>query len=186
MKSGIRYYHGGVPGLSVGDYILPNGETGNWEAHAQLVPHHVQEQVVNMRAEAGYSRHQVYITTDLMVAMAWASMYVTLQKVLGTGTVYEVEPDSPLGPDPDFRLFPDVFLTSPRAKIIHVAHSGVRLEKRRMLMAVGRYLTWEDDTPVYSPDGYMLPSPEDQAKGITTEYLHKLGQWSVVPGQRIM
>ena len=66
------FYHGGVPDLRVGTYLLPPIETGRF---------------------TGARADRVYITTDILQAINCA--------IVETGMVYLVQPVGRLGPDDD-------------------------------------------------------------------------------------
>lgn len=77
------YYHGGIPGLKVGDFVLPPSETG--------VPSNA-----DYGAGEVCEKGKVYLTTDINAAKMFAAFYP-----LGDGWVYQVEPDGDLEPDKD-------------------------------------------------------------------------------------
>jgi len=84
-KKTIRFYHGGVKGLKVGDKILPPWITGK-----STLLQHAQEIDPN-----GPQRDdKVYITTDKEAAKLFASVYPN-------GDVYQVIPGEDIEPDPD-------------------------------------------------------------------------------------
>ena len=78
MQSPPKYYHGGVSGIAIGDYILPPTDTGvrNWS-------HPIHQ-------------GRVYITTDVSRAESYAAK---LLPEYGLGTVYRVEPQGEVYPD---------------------------------------------------------------------------------------
>jgi hypothetical protein len=70
MKNRLPFFHGGVPNLPVGDYILPPCETGH---------------------DAAGRDNRVYFTIDLLQAINCA--------LIEKGDVYLVQPIGRLGPD---------------------------------------------------------------------------------------
>ena len=85
MGDRIKYYHGGVKGLSRGDKILPPCETGKstlLEYAKEIDPNGVQR------------GDMIYITTDKKAAKMFAMAYPF-------GDVYDVVPDGELENDPD-------------------------------------------------------------------------------------
>ncbi len=76
-----RYYHGGPPDLQV---ILPSADTG-------------ARCLADYGAHSVCRRDKVYVVTSFTGAAIYASLHQS-----GRGMVYEVEPQGPLEPDPDF------------------------------------------------------------------------------------
>lgn len=108
-----KFFHGGVRGLSVGDWILPPTET---KTDRTLV-HYVD--AVTMGAE--YVRpDKVYVTTAQRAARAFAAC-------LPNGTLYEVLPEGELEVDPD--CSPIGFMCD-RAKIVRVVQPLVRYKDK--------------------------------------------------------
>lgn len=83
----LTYFHGGVPGLRPGDLLLPPDESGTnrtLSQHAEAVG-----------APAWATRRDViYVTTERADARVFAAFYPD-------GALYRVEPEGPLGDDPD-------------------------------------------------------------------------------------
>lgn len=100
--SEASYFHGGVPGLAVGDWVLPPDETGvdtlaNW----------------GMRGLCRTDR--VYLGDHPTVALIYASLWHE-----GIGGLYEVEPDGPLEPDEDWSGRPGASVCARRARVTNV------------------------------------------------------------------
>jgi hypothetical protein len=93
-----RWYHGGYPGLRRGGKILPPSVTGS-HSIADTAEHHDD---LRDRVQAVHSRDRVYIASDLHVARLWASLHPAYGGKTRGGDVYEVVPDGPLEPDPDY------------------------------------------------------------------------------------
>lgn len=100
------YYHGGPPGLHVGDLILPPSETG--------VP-----SCSEFGAAAVHRNDRVYLCTDINGAYLFAAMHPS-----GKGRVYEVEPIGGVEPDPDYNGPPGESVQVPRARIVRVIPLG--------------------------------------------------------------
>lgn len=83
------YFHGGVPGLKLGDRILPPTRTGVLAAADFGAAHGI--------ATGHVRRDRVYMTTELGEASVFAAMHPSNQ-----GEVYVVEPLPPIEPDPDY------------------------------------------------------------------------------------
>jgi hypothetical protein len=73
-KNSPLYYHGGVSGIAVGEYILPR---------------HFTENCSNCNPDNPRNTGQVYITPSLRVAEGYA---LSLSSEYGLGTVYWVKP----------------------------------------------------------------------------------------------
>lgn len=99
----IKYYHGGVKGLSVGDWILPPSVTKTDRTLVQYVD------ALTLGAEH-VRPEKVYITTAIRAAKAFAAC-------LPNGSVYEVEPEGELEIDPD--CAPISFMCN-RARIVRI------------------------------------------------------------------
>lgn len=83
------YFHGGVPGLKLGDRILPPSRTGVLAAADFAADHGI---------ETGHVRRdRVYLTTEIGEASVFAAMHPS-----NRGEVYVVEPLPPVEPDPDY------------------------------------------------------------------------------------
>lgn len=92
-------FHGGVPGLSPGDLILPPAVTGQ-ELHTSSL----------REATRDYSTRRVYVTTGLDYAQLFAH--------LRDGAVYEVQPIGAVRPDEDSRVAPS--WSCRRARVLRV------------------------------------------------------------------
>ncbi|WP_052433242.1 hypothetical protein [Streptacidiphilus carbonis] len=77
----MKYFHGGAPGLKVGDLLRPAISLGKEHGRSPNQPN--------------YSPHRVYLTR--------ARWYADLFAHMGDGDVYEVRPVGRAVPDPDAR-----------------------------------------------------------------------------------
>jgi hypothetical protein len=93
------WYHGGVPGLRRGGKILPPSVTG-----AISVADKVIDAPDDIRARVGavHDQNVVYLARDIENARLWASLHPAYGGRHRGGDLYEVTPDGPLGPDPDY------------------------------------------------------------------------------------
>lgn len=83
----MTFFHGGVPGLKVGDYVLPPDKTGTTRTLSQYA--------AELGGPADTLRTDlVYLTTERQVAKAYAAFYPD-------GALYQVLPESPVDRDPD-------------------------------------------------------------------------------------
>lgn len=108
IKPSGRYFHGGVRGLRVGDFVLPPCETKAVSAQD------VGPESLRSRARAVHRMDRVYLGTMVEVALIFASM------APGGGAVYEVDPVAPIEEDLDFHGPSGVSVCAPRARIIAV------------------------------------------------------------------
>lgn len=119
--TGLVYYHGGIPGLRVGQYILPPAETGAVSvAELPDAPPEMQAEI-----EKVHRRDRVYLTTSRGVAELWACFYPGPSTVRG-GDVYRVEPEGDVEPDPDYLGDDGASVCAPRARIVGIVCTGVR------------------------------------------------------------
>lgn len=159
MSRATTYWHGGARGLTVGDQIVPAVELDRLPA-TYLADFYDSDPT------------RVHMTSDHLLGRSYASQFCTL----GGGDLYEVEPVGELVEDPDY-LGLGVSWTAPRALIVAVVETDVRITPTEYARATGRHQRWDDGNPVYSPDGYFLPTPASRALGVTAADLRGLGQW---------
>lgn len=122
----MTYFHGGVPGLKVGDRILPPDKTGTERTLSQYA--------TQLGAPAHARRTDlVYLTTERQIAKAYAAFYPD-------GALYQVLPVSPVDRDPDC-LTPDLSWHCPEAIVMVVVDPVVlfrtRTPERWLRMANG-------------------------------------------------
>jgi hypothetical protein len=114
------YYHGGVIGLRVGQYILPPAETGAFSvADCASAPEAEQAQI-----ERVHRKDRVYLATDKRIAMLWAALY-PLGTAAEGGWVYRVEPEGEVEPDPDYLADDGKSVCAPRARVVGIVKTGV-------------------------------------------------------------
>lgn len=112
-----RYFHGGIPGLKIGDELLPANAIGDKPSLTTLVP--------------GKARtDRVYLTTDRFCAEAYAAMYP------GGGAIYLAEPIGPTAGDPDA---PTLSIMSESARVVGIWDSKVRFNPEKALAILGRW-----------------------------------------------
>jgi hypothetical protein len=100
--SAAVYYHGGKPGLKRGMFVLPPTITGARSASDYGAAH-------------VHRRDRVYIATSPEAAAIWAALHPS-----DHGTVYQVEPDGALEPDPDWDGDDGVSWQCERARVVKV------------------------------------------------------------------
>ncbi len=118
-----KYFHGGIPGLEVGEHILPPSKT------------HTRNTL------QGYGsvgrKDMVYLTTELASARMFAAGHPS-----GRGCVYEVKPDGALYQDPDCNE-PGLSFMCERATIVRVlpmSSSARRRALRRLKISFNAFL----------------------------------------------
>lgn len=150
------YFHGGAPGLDVGDILRPAADLGLYFTY-------------NL-ANAIYDPTYVYFTTRVEIATAYASRCVLPHIDAIPGDVYRVQPLGPIEPDPDCEPLPDIYMRAPRARILEVVQRAVVLTDREQHQLEAPWLYWASlDEPMYDSDGIMIPSNEMKANGVTAE-----------------
>ena len=111
----MTFFHGGFPGLKPGDLILPPDTTGT--------EHTLSQYAAQMAAGPHATRRDVvYLSTDRQVARAYAAFYPD-------GALYQVQPQSPVDPDPDC-LMPGVSWQCPAAVVVAVVDAVVLFRSR--------------------------------------------------------
>lgn len=154
------YYHGGAPGLGVGDMVRP--------ARDLPVP-----PVVYLTGEYPGDPGRVYITTDLMAADWYASMYIEGTSTRRPGTTYRVTPLGVMRPDPDFPQSASYF-TCDRARVDEVVHEDVA-RRTELLLHAHRMMTWDDGSPMYDEEGYARAPKVALRAGVEHHELRRLG-----------
>jgi len=168
----VQYYHGGAPGLAVGDRIVPRKDHPEWREHPVV------------RADGSFPEfgeyHAVSLTTDLDVARVYASQYVLPNDRRVPGQVYEVQPVGKVSVDQDFiHSFPDMARCLEGAEIVAVHEVvDVEMNPRVGVKALAKHLVdpWTGQ-PLYDENGFARVTEATQADGHTREDLMRLGPW---------
>ncbi|WIE70366.1 hypothetical protein [Curtobacterium sp. MCLR17_054] len=151
-----QYWHGGAPGRAVGDELLSRDDA----ARLLTTP-------TTHGLQAGYALgvtrpDRVYFTSDRNFARAYASRHQVVDQTTGIvyerGSLYRVEPIGAVEEDQDFSGT-GVSWSAPKARIVAVEATDVHLDLTAATQHVGPYMTWDDGTPIYAPDGSYQPSP---------------------------
>lgn len=128
-----RLYHGGFPGLTVGDMLRSPAESG----------------ATSMRGEserAGFRRITtsaglVYVTTERSLAAAAAAYWSKREPGRGRGWVYRIElGDEDLAPDDDLPRGPFISFQLRRARIAAVLDRGVNPDDPRHARELQRFV----------------------------------------------
>lgn len=122
----MKLWHGGAPGLKVGDELLPPDETQfEWTSLA------INEGVG--LANPNYRTDRVYATSDRALAEAFAAYWTREPKRKGGGWVYRVEfDDSSIEDDADFPSLSGVSFQAPKGRIVEVIRTGVPWQKKHL------------------------------------------------------
>lgn len=102
----VKWFHGGVPGLQVGDWIEPPDVSGATHTLSDYVPED---------APHGFRRDVVYLTLRQDSARFFAAVYPD-------GALYRVEPEGDIEVDPDA---PSEAVMCRRARIVEVVRPRV-------------------------------------------------------------
>lgn len=148
------FWHGGIPGLAVGDHITPPSSRGPLPASYQVGCYPA-------------SPDHVYVTQDRDYARYFAALNTP------PGTLYRVTPIGDLEPDDDSPTQRKSFAC--RAAIIVSIDEPAVTDSVALQLYGNRYNTWQDGRLMYDNVGQMLPSPEMEALGITAEHLKPCG-----------
>lgn len=169
--SGPALFHGGVPGLDVGDVLRPASELGaHFTYHSPI---------------AIYDPGFVYAVSDVQVAGSYASRYLPAHGLPEPGDVYRVEPLGAEEPDPDYKHWPEVFRRMRHARVVEVVERGLSYSEEFQLEMEMHYLVWSDGTPSYLPGGQINPSPLMRQIGVPPEWFAMLRPWMRVDGNTV-
>lgn len=153
------FWHGGAPGLVAGDRLLPR----------------VSQRALSTyeAAQVPYDPERVYVTTDRQLARAFAAS-------LGggrAGSLYNVRPEEPLVPDPDYPFVPPPSFMTASAVVVRVVEPEVRMTEAEEVRATARWTTWPDGSPAYDMRGFLTLFSEWEQAGVTEERLRECGPW---------
>lgn len=131
-------FHGGAPGLKIGDRVLPPTDTG------------VKSQTLAASLELGLDRiaqqpDKVYATTDVMLAKVYAGMWANPdsdKSVAGGGVVYRiVVEDGTLEADKDLLSSPGVSYQANSAVVTDIHYKTVAFNKEEFAATMERVLS---------------------------------------------
>lgn len=164
------YWHGGFPGIRVGAHLLsPN------DAAAARIP--IAYTPREHPALGRVSRtDRVYFSTSEEFARAYAfqtEITTTSGQLASRGTLYQVQPIGPVEEDPDYAGHA-VSWCSPRAIVVDIVETDVRMRARDATRAIGIYMTWDDGRPMYLEDGRLRLTWQMESFGITQELLDQI------------
>lgn len=130
----VRLWHGGAPGLRVGEYVLPPTETG-----ARSMRHQIRQ--------SGFARITaadtfVYVTTERPLAAAIAAYWSRREPGNGRGWLYRVELDNEeLALDDDLPRGPFISFQLSRVRIAAVLDRGVDPNDPRHFREMERFVS---------------------------------------------
>lgn len=175
----VRYFHGGAPGIGVGQVILPRKAMPAWRS-VRLVYNGVSAEQLGDHGET------VSITTEFAIAEAYAGEYRTPADKRVPGQVYEVDPLSVTEQDPDFEWsYPTIARVRQGARVVALIGEPVQvqLNERYIKRAIGSHFRHPDGTPLYNACGYIRMTSAWREYGKTRRSLRNLGPW--VPGHLV-
>ena len=159
MSGRTRFWHGGHPGLRPGDTIRA----------AATLP--TLPLVYTFGADYPTDPNCVYVTTDKTLARSYAAKAIHAGGV--GGDLYNVRPRGPLEHDPDY--LPEVpCFTCSTAVITGVVERGITMTTALEIYA-NRHTYWDDGTPMYTRDGFALPSLPMRELGLVDKDFEVLG-----------
>lgn len=156
------YFHGGAPGLRRRRPLRAAADLNT--TYTYTVP------------TAVYRPDRIYVTTHRELARAYAGRYVDRQGRSVPGSVYQVRVIGTPEPDPDYDQLGHIYLMCRAADIVEVLENDVSLTRREQLQLEAPFMFW-GTLPMYTADGYMLPSVQMSSHGATADYLRLLGPW---------
>lgn len=168
-EHGRPLFHGGAPGLQVGDKIISAKSQGLQDSY-QYAPGSI------------YGSNYVYVTTDVNSARRYATNYLHPNGSRPPGDVYEVTSRGGLLLDHDYPQIGrtrGVFLrtTSP-VEVTRVVERGVTLTEEEKWRFDARHAHWAlDDGPVYDDDGHLQMSKNMAKRGVPPEWLAIIRPW---------
>lgn len=134
----MHLFHGGAPGLDVGDKILPPSQTG------------VKSQTLDASLELGLGKiaqrfDKVYVTTDVMLAKVYGGMWTDpalADSLAGGGVVYRVAvEDGILEGDDDLLSSPGVSYQANSAVVIDIQFQNVSFDQAEFTATLDRVLS---------------------------------------------
>ncbi|MEH0584464.1 hypothetical protein QA942_10275 [Streptomyces sp. B21-106] len=123
LALGVPYYHGGAPGLRVGERVLPSSVTGTEHVMSRYVrgtPDFDRLQVT--------CRDHVYFSSARDLAVEYAAVYPD-------GGFYRIAPEGDFEPDPDCGI-PGLAWRCSAATVVEVVHAEVRLQRSLTLKQI--------------------------------------------------
>lgn len=140
----VRLWHGGIPGLSVGELLLPPSVTGNARGRriAADLAARCRGLTVDEMVPDDPSPDWVHFTPVRNLALAFA---VSTRRDFGAGALYVVEPVGPAEIDPDF---PVQGLRAHSARILRVYDPHVNISDARAASLHVKALAVERQTTV--------------------------------------
>ncbi|WP_434181391.1 hypothetical protein RI685_16335 (plasmid) [Clavibacter michiganensis] len=158
------YWHGGQPGLTVGQLLRPPKDV-------PVALERFNAQAANIQGTA-YGDHpgrtdRVYVTTDRQLARCFAHK---MRDDFGQsiGALYRVQPIGAPESDPDYEtVAPGLSASCSAARIEEVEEDPVVMTLEEERAAAGKYQTWKNGDPMYDADGGVLPNEEMRKHGLT-------------------
>ncbi|MBD1540550.1 hypothetical protein HC749_20620 [Arthrobacter sp. S13_S34] len=130
-------FHGGAPGLKVGDKVLPPTETG-------VKSQTLAASLVLGLGQIAQQLDKVYMTTDVMLAKVYAGSWTDpapAKAVAGGGVVYRVEvQDGTLQADKDLLSSPGVSYQASSAVVVDIQYKSVAFDKDEFTGTLNRVM----------------------------------------------
>ena len=172
------YWHGGFPGIPVGAHLLSPQDAAVARIPISYTPR-------EHPALGRVSRtDRVYFSTSEEFARAYAfqtEITTPSGQLASRGTLYQVQPVGTVEEDPDYAGH-SVSWCSPRAIVIDVVETDVRMRLRDATKAIGIYMTWDDGRPIYLEDGRLSLTWQMESFGLTQDVLDRIVRpWTAVP-----
>ncbi|GIG26587.1 hypothetical protein [Cellulomonas denverensis] len=117
-------------------------------------------------------RSWVPVSTDRELARADASVNTRPRG----GTLYRVQPGTEPVAEPRDGSAAG-WSTTDRVRVLAVEEVNPVLDCREHTRLCAPAMFWVDDSPVYDPEGHLLPSPAQRRRGVDPVRLRELGPW---------
>jgi hypothetical protein len=156
----IYLFHGGAPGLKVGEKVLPPMETG------------VKSQTLAASLELGFGKiaqqlDKVYMTTDVKLASVYAGMWTdpaSPSSPAGGGAVYRVEvEDGTLKADKDLLSSDGVSYQANSAVVVDTQYPAVAFDKAEFTATMKRIMSAHEENVAVKAKQASSPAPSSPA-----------------------
>lgn len=151
----MKFYHGGMQGLTVGETVVPRQNHPMWRG----LPIEYNGRAAGSFGDNGTT---VSLTIDLEIARAHAGEYLHYDNTRKPGQVYEVTLLRKPYADLDFATsFPEIARCKQGAEIVAVLDVvAVEENPRVKTKALAKHMLMKGGSPVYDANGYIKYTPQ--------------------------
>lgn len=162
------FWHGGMPGLAVGDHLLSRSRAADTRRSLMAMPRPYDQGVTDPDL--------VYFSNDRDFARAYAfqlELETPGGQLVNRGTLYRVEPIGDVDEDEDYRGT-GISWAARSAIIVDVEEIDVRMRERDAVRIIGEHCTWDDGRPMYLDDGRLNITRQMEDHGFTQSDIDEL------------